>query len=142
MALRSGTKVRSLELNSLLGSGGSGEFYRTRDTKLSTRLALKVLPEALRSNGERISRFRCGAQVRIALDHPHIAAYYGLKEVDVPRLVMELVEGMTLLGPLRAVPRPFSHGRSRAFDRPTKVTLSPLHPKSGEDRWPCPQAPN
>ncbi len=146
MGRRSGTTVRSSELISLLGSGGRGEFYCTRDAKLSTRSTLTVLPVALRQIGQRISRFQRGAQVTAALDHPYIAAYHGLEEDGVPGLVMELVKGMTLPGSVGAIlpatPRPFSYGRIQAFDWPRKVTPWRFHPNSGEDGCPCPQAPS
>ncbi len=146
MAFRSGTRVRSLEVISLLGSGGRGEVYCTRDAEPGIRSALTVLPEALFHNGERLSLFRRGAQVTAALDHPYIAVYHCPEEAGVRRLVMELVEETTLAGPLGAIlpatPRPFSRGRIQMFDWPTKVTLWRFHPNSGEDRCPSPQVPD
>jgi serine/threonine-protein kinase len=85
-----------------------GEVYRARDTKLGRDVALKILPDAFSDDPERLARFRREAQVLAALNHPHIAAIYGLDEaLGVQFLVLELVEGGTLgdrlaSGPLRA----------------------------------------
>src|SRR5215813_5210136 len=74
-----------------------GEVYRARDTKLNRDVALKLLPEAFARDSERVARFRREAQTLAALNHPNIAAIYGLEE---NALIMELVEGETLRGPL------------------------------------------
>ncbi len=135
-----------MELISLLGSGGRGEVDCTRDATPGIRSALTILPEAPFHNGERISRFRRRAQVTAALDYPCIAVYHGPEEAGLRGLVMELVEGTTLAGPLGAIlpatPRPFSRGRVQTFDRPRKVTPWRFRHNSGEDRCPSPQAPN
>jgi Tol biopolymer transport system component len=74
-----------------------GEVYRARDTKLNRDVALKVLPEVLAHDAERMARFQREAQVLAALNHPNIAAIYGLEESGATHaLVMELVEGHTL----------------------------------------------
>jgi serine/threonine-protein kinase len=74
-----------------------GEVYRARDTKLNRDVALKVLPEALALDPDRLARFKREAQVLASLNHPNIAAIYGLEESDrVRALVLELVEGPTL----------------------------------------------
>src|SRR5262245_21291009 len=74
-----------------------GEVYRARDTKLSRDVALKILPDALSGDAERQARFKREVQVLATLNHPNIAAIYGLEEVEGTRaLVMELVEGPTL----------------------------------------------
>ena len=83
-----------------------GEVYRARDARLSREVAIKVLPEGLTRDTERLNRFRREAQVLASLNHPHIAAIYGLEEQDGREaLILELVEGETLaeriaLGPL------------------------------------------
>jgi hypothetical protein len=80
-----------------IGSGGMGEVYRARDTKLGRDVALKVLPEAFARNAERMARFRREAQVLASLNHLNIATIYGLEESNGDcALVMELVEGPTL----------------------------------------------
>src|SRR4051812_39200436 len=74
-----------------------GEVYRARDTKLNRDVALKVLPESVASDPERLARFRREAQVLASLNHPHIAAIYGFEDSGATHaLVMELVEGPTL----------------------------------------------
>jgi eukaryotic-like serine/threonine-protein kinase len=97
MALAKGTKLGPYEIVAPLGAGGMGEVYRARDTKLNRDVALKVLPETFAKDAERLARFRREAQVLASLNHPNIAAIYGLEESNgVLALVMELVEGPTL----------------------------------------------
>ncbi len=89
------------EIVSLLGKGGMGEVYRARDTRLGRHVALKVLPEIFAKDPERMARFQREAEVLASLNHPNIAALYGVDESEgVRALVMELVEGPTLTGPL------------------------------------------
>jgi serine/threonine-protein kinase len=74
-----------------------GEVYRARDIKLGRDVAIKVLPEAFACDADRMARFEREAQVLASLNHPNIAAIYGLEETDgIRALVMELVEGRTL----------------------------------------------
>ena len=74
-----------------------GEVYRARDTKLDRDVALKVLPEAFTQDPDRLARFEREAKVLASLNHPNIAAIYGLEEADgIRALVLELVEGPTL----------------------------------------------
>ena len=95
--LSPGTKLGPFEVVGSLGSGGMGEVYRARDVKLNRDVALKVLPEAFAKDAERMARFQREAQVLASLNHPNIAAIYGLEESGgVRALVMELVEGPTL----------------------------------------------
>jgi serine/threonine-protein kinase len=85
---------------SKLGSGGMGEVYRARDTKLGREVALKVLPAALASDPDRLMRFDREARTLAALNHPHIAQVYGIEESGPPggvrAIVMELVDGEDL----------------------------------------------
>ena len=84
-----------------------GEVYRARDAKLNRELAIKVLPEAVAQDPERLARFQREAQLLAALNHPHIGAIYGLVEADgVEALVLELVEGETLAERIAAGPIP------------------------------------
>jgi serine/threonine protein kinase/Tol biopolymer transport system component len=80
-----------------IGAGGMGEVYRAKDTKLKRDVALKVLPSAFANDPERMARFQREAEVLAALNHPNIAAIYG---VEQQALVMEFVPGETLKGPL------------------------------------------
>jgi eukaryotic-like serine/threonine-protein kinase len=116
MGLSAGAKLGPYEILSPLGAGGMGEVYRARDTKLNRHVALKVLPEALAHDAERMARFKREAQVLASLNHPNIAAIYGLEESDGLRaLVMELVEGQTLAeriaGTQPLTPGPSPQGR-------------------------------
>jgi serine/threonine protein kinase len=84
-----------------LGAGGMGEVYRARDTKLGRDVAIKTLPSEFARDPERLTRFRREARMLASLNHPNIAAIYGLENSDgVDCLVLELVEGETLRGPL------------------------------------------
>src|SRR6185436_19116719 len=97
MSLPPGTRVGVYEILAPLGAGGMGEVYRARDGKLNREVAIKVLPEAFAEDPERLARFRREAQVLAALNHPHIAAIYGLEESgSVEALVLELVPGETV----------------------------------------------
>ena len=108
MPLSPGTRVGPYEITGQLGAGGMGEVCRARDTKLGRDVALKVLPEAFATDADRMSRFQREAQLLAALNHPNIAAIYGLEDgpstgsgqAGVRAIVMELVEGSTLTGPL------------------------------------------
>src|SRR5438067_12984961 len=112
MSLSSGFRVGSYEILSKIGEGGMGEVYRARDTKLNRDVALKFLPIAFGTDPERLARFQREAHVLASLNHPHIAAIYGLEEGQRPFdsarlahpahpadparsgfLIMELVEG-------------------------------------------------
>ena len=97
MALTAGARIGVYEITAEIGAGGMGVVYRARDTKLNRDVALKVLPDSFAHDPERVARFRREAQVLASLNHPNIAAIYGLEESDgVRALVLELVEGPTL----------------------------------------------
>ncbi len=97
MSLTAGTKLGPYEILSPLGAGGMGEVSRARDTRLGREVALKVLPESLAGDAERMARFEREAQVLASLNHPNIASIYGLEDSSgIRALVMELVEGPTL----------------------------------------------
>jgi serine/threonine protein kinase len=97
MKLAPGTRLGPYEVISPVGAGGMGEVYRAKDTQLKRDVALKVLPAAFANDPERMARFRREAEVLAALNHPNIAAIYGIEQ---QALVMEMVEGETLKGPL------------------------------------------
>ena len=97
MPLATGDRLGPYEILASLGAGGMGEVYRARDTKLDRDVAIKTLPEALAQNPERLARFEREAKVLAALNHSNIAQIYGIEE---RALVMELVDGETLRGPL------------------------------------------
>ena len=93
-----GTSIGTYRITAKLGAGGMGEVYRAHDTKLKRDVALKVLPDAFARDPERLARFEREAEVLASLNHPNIAAIYGV--VEDRALVMELVEGVEPKGPL------------------------------------------
>ena len=97
MALTPGTRLGVYEVTAPLGVGGMGEVYRATDTKLKRQVAIKILPWSLAGDPDRLARFQREAEVLASLNHPNIAAIYGLEDADgVKALVMELVEGEDL----------------------------------------------
>jgi eukaryotic-like serine/threonine-protein kinase len=102
MSLVVGTRLGPLEIVAPLGAGGMGEVYRARDAKLGRDVALKIVPAALAHDGQSLARLEREARTLAALNHPNIAAIYGLEEAEGLRaLVMELVEGETLAEHMR-----------------------------------------
>lgn len=103
----SGQQLGPYQVLSAIGAGGMGEVYRARDTKLGRDVAIKVLPTAFANDPERLARFQREARLLAALNHPNIAAIYGLEESSGARaLVMELVEGLTLADRIKNGPIP------------------------------------
>ena len=97
MALAAGTKLDGYEVLSLLGEGGMGEVYRARDPVLKRDVAIKVLPQFVSQDPDRMRRFQQEAQAAAALNHPNILAVYQLGNFEGTRyLVSELLEGDTL----------------------------------------------
>ncbi len=80
MALTPGTRLGPYEITAQIGVGGMGEVYRATDTTLNRQVAIKVLPESLASDAERIARFEREAKTLASLNHTNIAAIYGLEE--------------------------------------------------------------
>ena len=111
-----GTRLGQYEVLAPLGAGGMGEVYRARDTKLGRSVAIKVLPEAVATDPDRIRRFEREARVLASLNHPHVAALFGMEEAAGRHfLVMELVEGETLAERI-AAPHASSRRRLRVDD--------------------------
>ena len=108
MPLAAGTRLGSnYEITGSIGAGGMGEVYRATDIKLKREVALKVLPDAFARDANRMTRFQREAELLAALNHPNIAAIYGLEESDGRRaLIMELVEGETLAERIQRGPIP------------------------------------
>ena len=92
-----GHSIGAYHLDALLGAGGMGEVYRSRDARLGRDVAIKVLPRAFTSHPDRLARLEREARMLGALNHPNICAIYGFEQADGIRfLVLELVEGETL----------------------------------------------
>jgi len=97
MSLSPGTRLGPYEVVSLLGEGGMGQVYRATDSHLKRSVAIKVLPASVAGDADRLARFQREAEVLAALNHPNIAAIYGLEKTpDFTALVMELVDGADL----------------------------------------------
>jgi serine/threonine-protein kinase len=97
MTLRAGSQLGPFEILAKLGEGGMGEVWRARDSKLGREVALKVLPHSVSGDPDRLARFGREAHLLASLNHPHIAAIYGVEDsTQVKALVLELVEGATL----------------------------------------------
>ena len=106
-ALAAGARIDHYEVIAPIGRGGMGEVYRARDTRLGRDVALKVLPAQYARDPERRARFQREARVLASLNHPGIAAIYGVAETDaIEALVLELVEGPTLGDLLAHGPQP------------------------------------
>jgi serine/threonine protein kinase/Tol biopolymer transport system component len=105
MPLQPGVRLGPYEVIAQIGEGGMGEVYRATDTNLKRAVALKVLPDSVAGDPERLARFQREAEVLAALNHPNIAHIHGLeKSAGVTSLVMELVEGPTLADRIAAGP--------------------------------------
>jgi serine/threonine protein kinase len=130
-----GDRFGPYEIVALLGAGGMGEVYRARDSKLNRDVAIKVLPATLAGDAQYMARFEREAQTLAALNHPNIATVYGIEQ---GALVMELVEGANLCGPLpldEAIPiaRQIAEGLEAAHERgivhrdlkPANIKLTP-----------------
>jgi serine/threonine protein kinase/Tol biopolymer transport system component len=107
MSLTPGLRFGPYEIIELIGAGGMGEVYRARDARLKRDVAVKVLPAAWSGDTDRARRFQREAELLAALNHPNIAAIYGVEDIGgATALVMELVEGPTLadLLAVRALP--------------------------------------
>ena len=107
MSLNVGSRIAHYDVTALIGEGGMGQVYQATDTKLNRQVALKILPEAFATDPDRLARFQREAQVLASLNHPGIAAIYGIKESgDTRALVLELVEGPTLADRISKGPIP------------------------------------
>jgi predicted ATPase/serine/threonine protein kinase len=97
MALSAGTRLGPYEILAHLGSGGMGEVYRAKDTRLAREVAIKILSSSLASNKERLDRFEQEARSASILNHPNIVTIYELGEANSTHYIaMELVKGNTL----------------------------------------------
>lgn len=102
MAVGPGSRFGAYEILAPIGAGGMGELYRAHDASLRRDVAVKVLPEALAKNADRLARFEREAHVLASLNHANIAGIYGLERLDdTPLLIMELVPGHTLAERIR-----------------------------------------
>src|SRR4029078_2171736 len=96
MALPSGDRLGPYRIEAALGRGGMGDVYRAHDPRLGRDVALKLLPPQFARDRERRARFEREARLLAALNHPNVAALYGIEEEGQRILVLELVDGATL----------------------------------------------
>ena len=123
-----GKKLAHYEITSELGKGGMGEVWRARDAKLGREVAIKTLPEDFAADAGRLARFEREARLLASLNHPNIAAIYGLEVFEGTRfLVLELVEGETLAERLKR--GPLSIEESLALARQIAEALEAAHEK-------------
>jgi serine/threonine protein kinase len=97
LAIKTGTRIGSYEIVSPLGSGGMGEVWRAHDTRIDRDVAIKVLPEELAADADRLARFELEARAAGALNHPNILTVFEMGTLEGhPYLVTELLQGATL----------------------------------------------
>lgn len=97
MHMQTGGQIGPYRIEHKIGEGGMGEVYRAKDTNLGRSVAIKVLPEAVATNPERLARFDREAKTLATLNHPNIAQIYGVERSNgATALLMELVDGPTL----------------------------------------------
>ena len=107
MSLNIGSRLGHYDVTALIGEGGMGQVYQATDTQLGREVALKTLPEAFATDPDRLARFQREATVLASLNHPNIAAIYGIEQSgDTRALVLELVEGPTLADRIKQGPIP------------------------------------
>jgi len=107
MALTSGTKLGPYEIIAPLGAGGMGEVYRARDIRLDRIIAVKVLPELIATDAERLRRFEQEAKAVAALNHPNILSVHDIGvQAGIHFIVTELLVGQTLREKLSGGPLP------------------------------------
>ena len=129
MPLPAGARLGPYEIYSAIGAGGMAEVYRAIDTKLGRPVAIKILPEEFALDHDRLARFEREARVLASLNHPHIAAIYGLEQTDgIRALVLELVDGPTLAERLKTGPLPVAE--ALAIARQIAEALEAAHEKS------------
>jgi Tol biopolymer transport system component len=116
--------IAHYRISAKLGEGGMGVVYRATDTKLNRDVAVKVLPDSFAADPDRLARFTREAQVLASLNHPNIAAIYGVEE---RALVLEFVEGPTLAGRIAA--GPISVGEALPIARQIAEALEYAHEK-------------
>jgi serine/threonine protein kinase/Tol biopolymer transport system component len=128
MSLTPGTKLGPYEIVSLLGTGGMGEVYRAKDTRLGRDVAIKVLPASVAKDADRLRRFEQEARTVATLNHPNILALHDIGTYEgSPFLVSELLEGETLRQKIEAGPLPVR--RAMEYAKATAQGLAAAHEK-------------
>src|SRR5260370_1845680 len=126
MNLASSTNLGPYDIVSLLGAGGMGEVYRARDSRLKREVAIKVLPQALSADADRLRRFEQEALATAALNHPNILAVFDIGTYESsPYVVSELLEGGTLRDRLRGGSIPTPNALNYPFQIPHALSPTP-----------------
>src|SRR5215469_13978199 len=113
MSLPAGFQLGSFKIVVPIGAGGMGEVYRAIDTKLDREVAIKILPDEVANDPERLARFTREAKVLASLNHPNIATIFGVEE---GALIMELIEGSTLAERIQNGPIPVEEATQIAIE--------------------------
>ena len=130
-----GTSLSHYRITAKLGQGGMGEVYRATDENLGRDVAIKVLPQEVASDTERLARFRREAHLLGSLNHTNIASIYGLEEADgKPFLVLELVEGEELSERLERGALPVDEAIDVASERSGRHSPEGLRKSGGSRR--------
>lgn len=106
LALSPGTCIGPYKITARIGAGGMGEIWRATDTSLGRQVAIKVLPDSLAQDPDRLARLEREARTLASLNHPNVATLYGLEKSDGAALVMELIDGVTLAERIAQGPLP------------------------------------
>jgi serine/threonine-protein kinase len=123
-----GTKLAHYEITAHLGCGGMGDVYQARDSKLGRNVAVKFLPEFFAQDADRVARLDREARILALLNHPNIAAIYGLENSSEKTfLVMELVPGETLAERIQRGPLPV--GEASGIAKQIAEALEAAHEK-------------
>jgi len=132
MTLAPGARLGPYEVIGLIGSGGMGEVYRARDTRLDRTVAVKVMHAGFATEPTLRARFEREARAIAALQHPHICTLHDIGEADGQAyLVMEHLSGETLASRLCEGRLPLAHGGVTRFDY-ALASVEPLHPGRGQ----------
>ena len=141
MTLEPGTQFGAYEVVALIGKGGMGEVYRARDLRLKRTVALKIISASF-GDPERIARFRREAELLASLNHPNIAAIYGLVDSGgSTAIALEFVEGQSLAERIRRGPLPANEAGAGAADRRgdrrgSRERHRPPRPEAGQHHRP------
>ena len=128
MSLPTGHRLAHYEILEPIGKGGMGEVYRAKDSKLGRDVAIKVLPDEFAENTERLRRFQREAKVLASLNHPYIAAIYGVEQSEGTHyLVLELVPGETLAERIARGPIPVDEALEIAMKIATALEEAHAH---------------
>jgi serine/threonine protein kinase len=128
MGLTPASKLGRYEIQSSIGAGGMGEVYKARDTKLQRTVAIKILPEAVATDTERLQRFEHEARILSSLNNPNLLAIYDFGTQDgIQYLVSEFLQGQTLRDLLRD--GPLTPRRAVAYATEIAHGLSAAHEK-------------